>query len=113
MALRLRFLESTPARLAAVRFTLLRFFTFFFDRFERRFAIVAPLWGGSLFGAARTSTRAARSQVIQSFSFSLVGRYSSVMKEMPRRERASSSYFTPDFTISWISRCHCFCWNQG
>jgi predicted PolB exonuclease-like 3'-5' exonuclease len=49
----------------------------------------------------------------QSFSLSLRGRYSSVMKLMPRRESASSSNFTPDVTISWISRCHCFALNQG
>jgi hypothetical protein len=35
LALRLRFTDRTLARLAAVRFTLLRFFTLRFDRFVR------------------------------------------------------------------------------
>ena len=114
LALRLRFTDLTPARLAATRFTLLRFFTLRFVRFERRFAISFLLLGaGSVCSAGATSTWAVRRQAIQSFSFSLVGRYSSVMKEIPRRESASSSNFTPDFTISWISRCHCLAWNQG
>ncbi len=109
MALRFLFFERTAARFAAVRFTLLRFFTLRFVRFERRFAIPFLLCeGGSLCGAARTST-----QAIQSLSFSFCGRYSSVMKEMPRRDSASSSYFTPERIISRISCCHCFAWNHG
>src|SRR5262245_1849781 len=49
----------------------------------------------------------------QSRSFSFFGMYSSVMKLMPRRERASSSNLTPLRTISWISRCQCAFLNQG
>ena len=117
MALRLRFTDRTLARLAATRFTLLRFFTLRFVRFERfaapslfeRLAIPFLLrLVGSLVCDFTTSN-----QAIQSFSFSFVGRYSSVMKEMPRRESASSSYFTPERTISWISACHCLAWNHG
>ena len=35
------------------------------------------------------------------------------MKLMPRRDSASSSYFSPERTISSISRCHCFAPNHG
>ena len=49
----------------------------------------------------------------QSLSRSFFGRYSSVMKLMPRRESASSSNLRPLRTISWISRCQRACLNQG
>src|SRR5262249_18786754 len=49
----------------------------------------------------------------QSFCFSLRGRYSSLMKEMPRLERDSISSFTPVFIMCSISRCHSLRWNHG
>ena len=49
----------------------------------------------------------------QSRSFSFFGRYSSVMKLMPCRESAWISNLRPLRTISWISRCHLACLNQG
>src|SRR6266540_4255177 len=63
--------------------------------------------------AALVRRRAARRYSSQSRSFSFLGRYSSVMKLIPRRLSASSSNFCPLFTISSISCCHCFAWNQG
>ena len=49
----------------------------------------------------------------QSRSFSFLGRYSSVMKLIPRRDRASSSNLRPLRTISWISRCQWAFLNHG
>ena len=57
--------------------------------------------------------RAGRGYSSQSLSLSFLGRYSSVMKLIPRRESASSSNLTPLRTISWISRCQCAFLNQG
>jgi hypothetical protein len=105
-ARRLRLTDSVRFRFAVARFTFERFETLRFDRFPS----LAGMCCSSL--KERGSLLATRYSS-QSFSRSFFGRYSSVMKEIPRRESASSSYFTPDFTISWISCCHCFAWNQG
>jgi hypothetical protein len=77
--------------------------------------------GGGPWGAAAESEgpqqddrpRAGRRYSSQSLSLSFLGRYSSVMKLIPRRESASSSNFWPLRTISWISRCQRACLNQG
>src|SRR5690606_15936685 len=49
----------------------------------------------------------------QSFSRSLRGKYSSVMKEIPLRDRASISYFLLLAAIASSSRFHFLCWNHG
>jgi hypothetical protein len=93
-ARRLRLMDSARLRVAVVRFTLERFETLRFERFPRFAGMCVPRLEKrprSLPGSRYSS---------QSLSFSFCGRYSSVMKEMPRRESASSSNFTPDFTIS-------------
>ncbi len=104
MARRFRLMLRARFDLAVARFALLRLGILRFERLERSCAI------GSSFERSRQSTIDHHSS--QSLSRSFFGRYSSVMKEMPRRESASSSYFTPERIISWISSCHCFFWNQ-
>ena len=65
-------------------------------------------------GEARRRARAAASGYSsQSRSFSFFGTYSSVMKLIPRRDRASSSNLRPLLTISWISRCQWALLNHG
>jgi len=106
---------------AVARFTLDRLDSFRLERFPR----FAGMHLSCATVAARTPRGGAPGRKLpgagglragyssQSRSRSFLGRYSSVMKLMPRRERASSSYFFPERTISWISRCHCLAWNQG
>ncbi len=114
-ARRLRRTLSLRFPLAAARFVFDLLETFRLVRFPF-FAAMRSSSGTE----CRTAVRAVNKPRVargdhssQSRSFSFLGRYSSVMKLIPRRERASSSNFTPDFTISWISCCHCFAWNQG
>src|ERR1700687_1440490 len=52
------------------------------------------------------SSHSSSPQASQSRSRNFLGRYSSVMKEIPRLERDSISSFTPLFTMCSISRCH-------
>ena len=105
---------SLRLRVAVVRFTLLRRDTARLLRFDRCWAIWPPFRRASLASDRPASTsRGPGRHASQSFSFSLAGRYVSVMNEIPRRDSASSSYFTPDLIISWISCCHCFAWNHG
>lgn len=101
-ARRFRFTLSFRLRTAVARFTFERRDTDFFVRFPRFAAMSSPPLGFPRSGYSS-----------QSRSLSFRGRYSSVMKLIPRRLSASSSNFCPDFTISWISSCHCFAWNQG
>lgn len=128
----LRFRATLSARLffALVRFVFDRFATFRLERFPRFTGMLVFLSAaGGRVNPALLRPRDRRPGSIarpcgrrllhrsgyssQSRSFSFLGRYSSVMKEMPRRERASSSYFSPERTISWISFCHFAFWNQG
>jgi hypothetical protein len=100
-------------RFAATRLTFERFATFFFERLPFFFATMVHLLCGPSVAARSGAVKLPDRYSSQSRSRSFFGRYSSVMKLMPRRESASSSNFTPDFTISWISCCHCFAWNHG
>ncbi len=108
--------------LAVARFTFDRLDTFFLERFPRLAgirlssmlqAVAARAPRGLRAGPAAGADGLRAGYSSQSRSRSFLGRYSSVMKLMPRRVSASSSYFCPDRIISWISFCHFACWNQG
>lgn len=111
-------MERTRFAFAPTRFTLERFATFRFVLLPFVLAICSPsVWDQSL-AALSCAVKNVGGNFVpahssQSLSRIFLGRYSSVMKLIPRRERASSSNFCSDFTISWISCCHFVAWNHG